>query len=108
WNFPLAMITRIAGPALAACCTLLFKPASQTPYSALAAASLAARAGVPAGVLKMITGNAEAIGGEMTSNPLVRKLTFTGSTAVGERLMAQCTGSVKKDSRELGGDAPFI
>jgi len=84
------------------------KPASQTPYSALAAASLAARAGVPAGVLNMITGNAEAIGGEMTSNPLVRKLTFTGSTAVGKRLMAQCAGSVKKLSLELGGNAPFI
>src|SRR5207237_9450467 len=78
------------------------------PYSALAAASLAARAGVPAGVLNMITGNAEAIGGEMTSNPLVRKLTFTGSTAVGKRLMAQCAGSGKKLSLELGGNAPFI
>ena len=108
WNFPLAMITRKAGPALAAGCTLVCKPASQTPYSALAAASLAARAGVPAGVLNMITGNAEAIGGEMTSNPLVRKLTFTGSTAVGKRLMAQCAGSVKKLSLELGGNAPFI
>jgi succinate-semialdehyde dehydrogenase / glutarate-semialdehyde dehydrogenase len=84
------------------------KPANQTPYSALAAAALAARAGVPAGVLNMITGNAEAIGGEMTSNPLVRKLTFTGSTAVGKKLMAQCAGTVKKLSLELGGNAPFI
>src|SRR6266699_354561 len=108
WNFPAAMITRKAGPALAAGCTLVCKPASQTPYSALAAASLAARAGVPAGVLNMITGNAEAIGGEMTSNPLVRKVTFTGSTAVGKKLMAQCAGTVKKLSLELGGNAPFI
>jgi succinate-semialdehyde dehydrogenase/glutarate-semialdehyde dehydrogenase len=84
------------------------KPASQTPYSALAAASLAARAGVPAGVLNMITGNAEAIGGEMTSNALVRKLTFTGSTAIGKKLIAQCAGTVKKLSLELGGNAPFI
>src|SRR5438552_59804 len=108
WNFPLAMITRKAGPALAAGCTRVCKPASQTPYSALAAASLAARAGVPAGVLNMITGNAEAIGGAMTSNPLLRKLTFTGSTAVGKRLMAQRAGSAKKLSPELGGHPPSI
>src|SRR5882757_123555 len=108
WNFPLAMITRKAGPALAAGCTLVCKPASQTPYSALAAAALAARAGVPAGVLNVITGDAVAIGGEMTSNTSVRKVTFTGSTAVGKKLMAQCAGTVKKLSLELGGNAPFI
>ena len=108
WNFPLAMITRKAGPALAAGCTLVCKPASQTPYSALAAAALAARAGVPAGVLNMVTGDAAAIGGEMTSNTSVRKVTFTGSTAVGKKLMAQCAGTVKKLSLELGGNAPFI
>src|SRR5438045_2077346 len=103
WNFPLAMITRKAGPALAAGCTFVCKPASQTPYSALAAAALAARAGVPAGVLNVITGDAAAIGGEMTSNTSVRKVTFTGSTAVGKKLMAQCAGTVKKLSLELGG-----
>jgi len=108
WNFPLAMITRKAGPALAAGCTFVCKPASQTPYSALAAAALAARAGVPAGVLNMITGDAAAIGGEMTSNTSVRKVTFTGSTEVGKKLMAQCAGTVKKLSLELGGNAPFI
>jgi succinate-semialdehyde dehydrogenase / glutarate-semialdehyde dehydrogenase len=109
WNFPLAMITRKAAPALAAGCTFLVKPAAQTPYSALAAAALAARAGVPAGVLNVITGvDAAAIGGEMTSNPLVRKVTFTGSTAVGKKLMAQCAGTVKKITMELGGNAPFI
>src|SRR5882672_211987 len=108
WNFPLAMIARKAGPALAAGCTFVCKPASQTPYSALAAAALAARAGVPAGVLNMITGDAAAIGGEMTSNTSVRKVTFTGSTAVGKKLMAQCAGTVKKLSLELGGNAPFI
>src|ERR1700680_4139113 len=108
WNFPLAMITRKAGPALAAGCTFVCKPASQTPYSALAAAALAARAGVPAGVLNVITGDAAAIGGEMTSNTSVRKVTFTGSTAVGKKLMAQCAGTVKKLSLELGGNAPFI
>src|SRR5467141_15864 len=107
-NFHLAMITRKAGPALAAGCTFVCKPASQTPYSALAAAALAARAGVPAGVLNMITGDAAAIGAEMTSNTSVRKVTFTGSTAVGKRLMAQCAGTVKKLSLELGGNAPFI
>jgi succinate-semialdehyde dehydrogenase / glutarate-semialdehyde dehydrogenase len=109
WNFPLAMITRKAGPALAAGCTFVVKPASQTPYSALAAAALAARAGVPAGVLNVVTGvAAAAIGGEMTSNPIVRKVTFTGSTAVGKKLMAQCAGTVKKITMELGGNAPFI
>jgi succinate-semialdehyde dehydrogenase / glutarate-semialdehyde dehydrogenase len=109
WNFPFAMITRKAGPALAAGCTFVVKPASQTPYSALAAAALAARAGVPAGVLNVVTGvDAAAIGGEMTSNPAVRKVTFTGSTAVGKKLMAQCAGTVKKITMELGGNAPFI
>jgi len=109
WNFPLAMITRKAGPALAAGCTFVCKPASQTPYSALAAAALAARAGVPAGVLNIVTGtDSAAIGGEMTSNTTVRKVTFTGSTAVGKKLMAQCAGTMKKVSLELGGNAPFI
>jgi succinate-semialdehyde dehydrogenase / glutarate-semialdehyde dehydrogenase len=108
WNFPLAMITRKAGPALAAGCTFVCKPATQTPYSALAAALLAQRAGVPAGVLNIVTGEATAIGGEMTSNPSVRKLTFTGSTGIGKKLMAQCAGTMKKVSLELGGNAPFI
>jgi succinate-semialdehyde dehydrogenase/glutarate-semialdehyde dehydrogenase len=108
WNFPSAMITRKAGPALAAGCTMVCKPATQTPYSALALAELAHRAGVPNGVFNMITGSAAAIGGEMTSNPAVRKLTFTGSTEVGKKLMAQCAGTVKKLSLELGGNAPFI
>ena len=108
WNFPSAMITRKAGPALAAGCTLVCKPATQTPYSALALAELAQRAGVPAGVFNMITGSAAAIGGEMTGNPTVRKLTFTGSTEVGKKLMTQCAGTLKKVSLELGGNAPFI
>jgi succinate-semialdehyde dehydrogenase/glutarate-semialdehyde dehydrogenase len=108
WNFPSAMITRKAGPALAAGCTLVCKPATQTPYSALALAELSFRAGVPKGVFNMITGSAVAIGGEMTSNPTVKKLTFTGSTEVGKKLMAQCAGTVKKLSLELGGNAPFI
>jgi len=108
WNFPAAMITRKVGPALAAGCTVVVKPASQTPYSAYALAALATRAGVPAGVLNIITGDAAAIGGEMTSNPIVRKLSFTGSTAIGKKLMAQCSGTVKKLSLELGGNAPFI
>jgi len=108
WNFPSAMITRKAGPALAAGCTLVCKPATQTPYSALALAELAHRAGVPKGVFNMITGSATAIGAEMTSNPSVRKLTFTGSTEVGKKLMTQCAGTVKKLSLELGGNAPFI
>jgi succinate-semialdehyde dehydrogenase / glutarate-semialdehyde dehydrogenase len=108
WNFPSAMITRKAGPALAAGCTLVCKPATQTPYSAFALAELAHRAGVPKGVFNVITGSATAIGGEMTGNPTVRKLTFTGSTEVGKTLMAQCAGTVKKLSLELGGNAPFI
>jgi succinate-semialdehyde dehydrogenase/glutarate-semialdehyde dehydrogenase len=108
WNFPLAMITRKAGPALAAGCTFVCKPATQTPYSALAAALLAQRAGVPPGVLNIVTGEATAVGGEMTSNPSVRKLTFTGSTSIGKKLMAQCAGTMKKVSLELGGNAPFI
>ncbi len=108
WNFPSAMIARKAGPALAAGCTMVCKPATQTPYSALAMAELANRAGVPKGVFNVITGAAEEIGGEMTANPIVRKLTFTGSTAVGKRLMTQCAGTVKKISLELGGNAPFI
>ncbi len=108
WNFPSAMITRKAAPALAAGCTFLVKPATQTPYSALAMAELAARAGVPRGVFNVLTGSAPAIGGEMTSNRLVRKLTFTGSTEIGKKLMAQCAGTMKKVSLELGGNAPFI
>jgi succinate-semialdehyde dehydrogenase / glutarate-semialdehyde dehydrogenase len=108
WNFPSAMITRKAGPALAAGCTMVCKPATQTPYSALALAELGHRAGVPKGVFNMITGSATEIGGEMTSNPTVRKLTFTGSTEVGKKLMTQCAGTVKKLSLELGGNAPFI
>jgi succinate-semialdehyde dehydrogenase/glutarate-semialdehyde dehydrogenase len=108
WNFPAAMITRKAGPALAAGCTMVVKPASQTPYSALAMCELAERAGVPRGVLSCVTGTAKEIGGEMTGNPIVRKLTFTGSTEIGKLLMAQCAGTVKKISLELGGNAPFI
>jgi succinate-semialdehyde dehydrogenase / glutarate-semialdehyde dehydrogenase len=108
WNFPSAMITRKAGPALAAGCTMVLKPATQTPYSALALAELGARAGIPQGVFNVLTGSAAAIGGEMTGNPTVRKLTFTGSTEVGKKLMAQCAGTIKKLSLELGGNAPFI
>jgi succinate-semialdehyde dehydrogenase/glutarate-semialdehyde dehydrogenase len=108
WNFPLAMITRKAGPALGAGCTVVLKPASQTPFSALALAELAERAGVPKGVLNIITGSATEIGAEFTSNPVVRKLSFTGSTEIGKILMAQCAGTVKKLSLELGGNAPFI
>jgi succinate-semialdehyde dehydrogenase/glutarate-semialdehyde dehydrogenase len=108
WNFPAAMITRKAGPALAAGCTFVCKPAMQTPYSALALAELATRAGIPPGVFSIITGDARAVGGEITSNPLVRKLSFTGSTAIGKTLMAQCAGTIKKVSLELGGNAPFI
>jgi succinate-semialdehyde dehydrogenase/glutarate-semialdehyde dehydrogenase len=108
WNFPSAMITRKAGPALAAGCTMVLKPATLTPYSALALAELAARAGIPAGVFNIVTGSAAAIGGEMTANAKVRKLTFTGSTDVGKKLMAQCAGTMKKLSLELGGNAPFI
>ncbi|WP_432260704.1 NADP-dependent succinate-semialdehyde dehydrogenase [Cupriavidus sp. TMH.W2] len=108
WNFPAAMITRKAGPALAVGCTMVLKPASQTPLTALALVALAERAGIPAGVLSVLTGSASAIGGEMSSNPLVRKLTFTGSTEVGRVLMAQTASTVKKVSMELGGNAPFI
>lgn len=108
WNFPAAMITRKAGPALAAGCTMVMKPATFTPYSALALCELAERAGIPAGVLSCVTGSARAIGGEMTANPIVRKLTFTGSTEIGKVLMEQCAGTVKKVSMELGGNAPFI
>ncbi|MDB5959654.1 MAG: NADP-dependent succinate-semialdehyde dehydrogenase [Massilia sp.] len=108
WNFPAAMITRKAAPALAAGCTMVIKPASQTPLSALALCVLAERAGVPPGVLSCVTGSAAEIGAELTSNPVVRKLTFTGSTEIGKVLMAQCAGTVKKTSMELGGNAPFI
>ncbi|MDK2796839.1 MAG: succinate-semialdehyde dehydrogenase / glutarate-semialdehyde dehydrogenase [Tepidiphilus sp.] len=108
WNFPSAMITRKAGPALAAGCPMVLKPASQTPYSALALAVLAERAGVPAGVFNVVTGSATAIGGELTANPIVRKLSFTGSTETGIKLMAQCAPTLKKLSLELGGNAPFI
>jgi succinate-semialdehyde dehydrogenase / glutarate-semialdehyde dehydrogenase len=108
WNFPSAMITRKAGPALAAGCPIVLKPATQTPFSALALAELAHRAGVPAGVFNVVTGSATQIGGEMTSNPIVRKLTFTGSTEIGKILLEQCAKTVKKTSMELGGNAPFI
>ncbi|ENB7486193.1 NADP-dependent succinate-semialdehyde dehydrogenase [Citrobacter koseri] len=108
WNFPSAMITRKAGPALAAGCTMVLKPASQTPFSALALAELANRAGVPAGVFNVVTGSAGAVGNELTSNPLVRKLSFTGSTEIGRQLMEQCAKDIKKVSLELGGNAPFI
>ncbi len=108
WNFPAAMITRKAGPALAAGCTMVVKPATATPFSALALAELGERAGIPAGVFNVITGSAATIGNEMTGNPIVRKLTFTGSTEIGKRLMAQCATTVKKVSLELGGNAPFI
>ncbi|MCP4329133.1 MAG: NADP-dependent succinate-semialdehyde dehydrogenase [Alphaproteobacteria bacterium] len=108
WNFPNAMITRKAGPALAAGCTFVGKPATQTPYSALALAELADRAGIPKGVFNIVTGASSAIGGEMTSNPVVRKLSFTGSTEIGKLLMEQCAGTVKKMALELGGNAPFI
>jgi succinate-semialdehyde dehydrogenase/glutarate-semialdehyde dehydrogenase len=108
WNFPLAMITRKAGPAIAAGCCVVLKPASQTPFSALALAELAARAGVPPGVFNVITGSATDIGAELTSNPSVRKLSFTGSTATGKVLISQCAATVKRLSLELGGNAPFI
>ncbi len=108
WNFPIAMITRKVAPALAAGCVVVLKPAEQTPFSALALAELGERAGIPKGVFNVVTGNPEAIGGELCANPVVRKLTFTGSTAVGRLLMKQCSGTVKKLSFELGGNAPFI
>ncbi len=108
WNFPCAMITRKAGAALAAGCTMVIKPAPETPFTALAMAELAHRAGVPAGVLNVITGDAIAIGGELTGSTAVRKLSFTGSTEVGRILLRQCAGTIKKVSLELGGNAPFI
>ncbi|MBV9672431.1 MAG: NADP-dependent succinate-semialdehyde dehydrogenase [Verrucomicrobia bacterium] len=108
WNFPAAMITRKAGPALASGCTMVAKPANATPYSALALAVLAERAGIPGGVFSVLTGSSKAIGGEMTSNPDVRKVTFTGSTEVGRLLMKQSADTIKKMSLELGGNAPFI
>jgi succinate-semialdehyde dehydrogenase/glutarate-semialdehyde dehydrogenase len=108
WNFPSAMITRKVGPALAAGCTMVIKPSELTPYSALAMCVLAEEAGVPPGVLSVVTGEAKPIGAELTSNPIVRKLSFTGSTAVGKLLMSQCASTVKKVSLELGGNAPFI
>ena len=108
WNFPAAMITRKAGPALAAGCPKVLKPAELTPFSALALAVLAERAGVPKGVFSVLTGDSKAIGGEMCGNPVVRKLTFTGSTEVGRILMQQCAPTIKKLSLELGGNAPFI
>ena len=108
WNFPAAMITRKAGPALAAGCTMVLKPASQTPFTALALAVLAQRAGIPAGVLNVVTGDPQAIADELTGNPIVRKLSFTGSTAIGARLMEQGARNIQKLSLELGGNAPFI
>ena len=108
WNFPAAMITRKEGPALAAGCTCVIKPASQTPFSALALMELAHRAGIPPGVVNVICGSANLIGGELTSNPKIRKVSFTGSTEIGKKLMAQCASTVKKTSMELGGNAPFI
>lgn len=108
WNFPAAMITRKAAPALAAGCTMVVKPAHQTPFTALAMAELAKRAGIPAGVFSVLTGDAVQIGNEMCSNPIVRKLSFTGSTNIGIKLMAQCAPTLKKLSLELGGNAPFI
>ncbi len=108
WNFPNAMITRKAGPALAAGCAFVCKPAAETPFSALALAELAERAGIPAGVFSVITGKSSEIGGEMTSNPIVKALTFTGSTEIGRLLMAQCAPTIKKVGLELGGNAPFI
>ena len=108
WNFPAAMIARKVAPALAAGCTMVIKPSELTPYSALAMCVLAERAGVPSGVVSVVTGDSKPIGGELTSNPIVRKLSFTGSTAVGKLLMSQCAATVKKLSMELGGNAPFI
>lgn len=108
WNFPSAMITRKAAPALAAGCTLIIKPASQTPFSALALVALAEEAGIPSGVINIVTGKASEIGTELTSNPSVRKLSFTGSTPIGIQLMRQCADTMKKVTMELGGNAPFI
>src|SRR6185437_14246990 len=108
WNFPSAMITRKVSPALAAGCTVVIKPAEATPFSAFALAELAGRAGFPPGVLNMITGDAQSIGAEMCANPVVRKISFTGSTEVGRLLMKQVAPTIKKISLELGGNAPFI
>ncbi len=108
WNFPAAMLTRKAGAALAAGCTMVARPASETPFSALALAVLAERAGIPPGVFNVVTGESGPIGAELTGNPVVRKLSFTGSTAVGKLLMRQCADTLKKPSLELGGNAPFI
>jgi succinate-semialdehyde dehydrogenase / glutarate-semialdehyde dehydrogenase len=108
WNFPNAMIARKAAPALAAGCSIVIKPATETPLSAFAMAELAARAGIPAGVINVVAGSSSAIGGELTANPTVRKLTFTGSTPVGKQLVAECAATMKKTSMELGGNAPFI
>ncbi len=108
WNFPIAMITRKCAPAIAAGCPIIVKPSDLTPLSALALAELASRAGIPDGVLQVLTGMPQGIGAELTSNPLVRKLSFTGSTRVGQLLMRQCADSVKRLSFELGGNAPFI
>lgn len=108
WNFPAAMITRKVAPALAAGCTMVVRPANETPFTALALMELANRVGIPAGVINMVTGDAKSIGKEMTENPVVRKLTFTGSTRVGSILMSQAAGDIKKLSLELGGNAPFI
>ncbi|MGE4369659.1 MAG: NAD-dependent succinate-semialdehyde dehydrogenase [Burkholderiaceae bacterium] len=108
WNFPNAMITRKAGAALAAGCTIVIKPASATPYSALALADLAHEAGIPAGVINIVTGSAGVVGGELTASPTVKKLSFTGSTEIGKVLLRQCADTVKKVSMELGGNAPFI
>jgi len=108
WNFPSAMITRKAGAALAAGCTMVVKPATATPFSALAIAKLGQQAGLPKGVFNVVTGSSAAIGGELTANPIVRKLTFTGSTQVGKKLVRDCAGTMKRVSMELGGNAPFI
>lgn len=108
WNFPSAMIARKAAPALAAGCSIVIKPASETPLSALALAELAQRAGLPAGLINVVVGKSSSIGPELTGNPLIRKLTFTGSTAVGKQLEAECAATLKKTSMELGGNAPFI
>jgi succinate-semialdehyde dehydrogenase/glutarate-semialdehyde dehydrogenase len=108
WNWPLNQIACKVAPALAAGCTMVLKPASQTPFSALALAELAAQAGIPAGVFSVVTGSAGEVGGELTSNPIVRKLSFTGSTEIGRQLMAECAHDIKKVSLELGGNAPFI
>ncbi len=108
WNFPSSMLARKIGPAIAAGCTSVVKPATQTPYSGIAWGLLAEEAGIPAGVVNIVTGSAREIGGEITSNPLVKKVTFTGSTAVGKTLLKQCAGTVKKVSMELGGNAPFL